>query len=187
MNYWIAPSIGKIDITSTVFYCAARHCGVTIEQIKGKRRIEAMVKARHIVMAILKEKTSMTLLEIARMFNHTYDHTSVLHAIANCVNGGKYEADCKVVLSDLYGCKTYYKTDGTIKRPGFIKGAYNFTFVKPLLRVGQFYINKKTIEEYKENGHYESFKAFLESYDCSLVDANATQIKIVLNNFKKIA
>ena len=70
MNYWVAPAIEKIKYTENVFQFIAEQYNIKVEDIKGKLRKGKLPEARHIVMAILREKTNMTLKEIAFLFNN---------------------------------------------------------------------------------------------------------------------
>lgn len=187
MNYWIAPAIEKIKYTENVFQFIAERYNLKIEDIKGKVREGKLPEARHIVMTILREKTNMTLKEIAFLFNNNPDHTLVLHAVSNCTDGGKFQQQYNKLSRYFQKVKESDAEFNTIKTEKYKKINYNFTFIKPLCRSGFFYLTNDTIEEYKQNGLFEEFNNFLDVYDCSLIPINKTQTKIVLNNFKKIA
>jgi chromosomal replication initiator protein len=44
-------------------------------------RKKEVVRARYLCMYLIKKQTDMTLKKIGALFNHSYDHTTVLHAI----------------------------------------------------------------------------------------------------------
>jgi len=187
MNYWVAPAIEKIKYTENVFQFIAERYNITIEDIKGSSRKGKLPEARHIVMAILREKTNLTLDNVGELFNHKYDHTSVLHAVDNCTDGGKFQEQYNRLSKFFQKVKEGDSEFNSIKTEKYKKINYNFTFIKPLCRSGFFYLTNDTIEEYKQNGLWEEFNNFIEAYDCSLIPINKNQTKIVLNNFKKIA
>ncbi len=63
------------DVIKTV----ANHYHVKQNALRGKRRVQSLVKARHVAMYLLKEELHMPLTEIGRWFSNR-DHTSALHA-----------------------------------------------------------------------------------------------------------
>lgn len=65
---------------SDVLRVVANHYHVKQAAIKGQRRVQNLVQARHVAMYLLKEELQMPLVEIGRWFSNR-DHTSALHAI----------------------------------------------------------------------------------------------------------
>lgn len=62
-----------------ILRAVANHYHVKQAAMKGQRRVQALVKARHVAMFLLKEELNMPLTEIGRWFSNR-DHTSALHA-----------------------------------------------------------------------------------------------------------
>ncbi|HEX7017429.1 MAG TPA: chromosomal replication initiator protein DnaA [Patescibacteria group bacterium] len=62
-----------------VIKAVANHYHVKQAAIKGKRRVQSLVTARHVAMFLLKEDLSLPLTEVARWFSNR-DHTTALHA-----------------------------------------------------------------------------------------------------------
>lgn len=62
-----------------ILRAVANHYHVKQTAMKGQRRVQALVRARHVAMYLLKEELDMPLAEIGRWFSNR-DHTSALHA-----------------------------------------------------------------------------------------------------------
>ena len=56
----------------------AEHYGITREQLRGKRRTNAVALPRQVAMFLMRRTTTLSLAEIGRHFNR--DHTTVIHA-----------------------------------------------------------------------------------------------------------
>ena len=85
MSYWTAPS----RTMNKLLYNEQKHAnqiiegvcdfyGLTQAQVKGKCRLRSYVKARFVAMYLLRKRTDLTFMEIARIFHR--DHTSVIYA-----------------------------------------------------------------------------------------------------------
>jgi chromosomal replication initiator protein len=83
----------KLKVSPTeIISAVATHYHVKQSAIRGKRRVQALVKARHVAMYLLKEELHMPLTEIGRWFSNR-DHTSALHAtrkIKKALNEDQY-------------------------------------------------------------------------------------------------
>jgi chromosomal replication initiation ATPase DnaA len=72
-------------------------------QIKGKSRLRSYVKARFVSMYLLRKRTDLTFMEIARMFHR--DHTSVIYAfqtieeVLSLKYDNDYQNEIKKILS----------------------------------------------------------------------------------------
>jgi chromosomal replication initiator protein len=62
-----------------ILQVVTRHFGVTVEQLRGKRRTAQIVEARQVAMALCRELTNLSLSEIGARFGKR-DHTTVLYA-----------------------------------------------------------------------------------------------------------
>jgi len=77
--------------------------GITMPQIKGKSRLRSYVKARFVSMYLLRKRTDLTFMEIARMFHR--DHTSVIYAfqtieeVLSLKYDNDYQNEIKKILS----------------------------------------------------------------------------------------
>lgn len=70
----------KLKVTpNDVIRAVANHYHVKQTAIRGKRRVQSLVRARHVAMYLLKQELHMPLTEIGRWFSNR-DHTSALHA-----------------------------------------------------------------------------------------------------------
>jgi len=65
---------------SDVLRVVANHYHVKQAAIKGQRRVQNLVQARHVAMYLLKEELHLPLTEIGKWFSNR-DHTSALHAV----------------------------------------------------------------------------------------------------------
>lgn len=63
-----------------ILRAVANHYHVKQAAMKGQRRVQALVRARHVAMYLLKEELDLPLAEIGRWFSNR-DHTSALHAV----------------------------------------------------------------------------------------------------------
>lgn len=64
----------------TIIKLTARQFGVSVKDIKGKRRTKDIALARQVVMYILREELDYNLEDVAKFVNRT-DHTTVIHAV----------------------------------------------------------------------------------------------------------
>jgi len=69
----------QIDV-SDIQRVVARHYGVSVESLRGKRRTSEIAHARQVAIYTTKEMTTLTLMEIGRRFGNR-DHSTVLHAV----------------------------------------------------------------------------------------------------------
>ena len=81
-------------INSTV----AKYYGVTVEELKSKKKTDAVANARHIAIYIIRKLTDKSFKEIGQIFSR--DHSTVM-------------ASCERVTTNI---KTMIKTDGDIKK-----------------------------------------------------------------------
>jgi chromosomal replication initiation ATPase DnaA len=68
--------------------------GISMEDLKGKRRFRNLVLARHIAMYIIRNDFNLTLNQVKLIF--VCDHSTVIHAckqIQNLVDNPKYSKD----------------------------------------------------------------------------------------------
>ncbi len=65
---------------STVIRFVSKSFGVSIKDIKGKRRTKEVALARQVAMYILREELDYNLEEVAKFVNRN-DHTTVIHAV----------------------------------------------------------------------------------------------------------
>jgi chromosomal replication initiator protein len=77
-HYFRQADTGPVD-AEAIIRKVGDYYGVTIAQIKGKRRDKALVTARQVAMHLVREMTSASLPEIGRIFGGK-DHTTVIHA-----------------------------------------------------------------------------------------------------------
>lgn len=70
----------KLKVTpNQVIKVVANHYHVKQTDVRGKRRVQSLVRARHVAMFLLKEELQLPLTEIGRWFSNR-DHTTALHA-----------------------------------------------------------------------------------------------------------
>lgn len=70
---------GKKPVETIIFETALKH-GVTIADIKSRRKRADLVEARHdAIVRAYTERADLTLPQLGRLFNR--DHTSILHAV----------------------------------------------------------------------------------------------------------
>jgi chromosomal replication initiator protein len=79
-HYFRQADTGPLD-SEAIIRKVGDFYGVTVAQIKGKRRDKALVTARQVAMHLVREMTSASLPEIGRLFGGK-DHTTVIHACA---------------------------------------------------------------------------------------------------------
>jgi chromosomal replication initiator protein len=77
-HYFRQSDTGPLD-AEAIIRKVGDYYGVTVAQIKGKRRDKALVTARQVAMHLVREMTSSSLPEIGRLFGGK-DHTTVIHA-----------------------------------------------------------------------------------------------------------
>jgi chromosomal replication initiator protein len=94
-HYFRQSDSGPVD-AEAILRKAGEYYGVTVAQIKGKRRDKALVTARQVAMHLVREMTSASLPEIGRLFGGK-DHTTVIHACTKIKAGLK--ADPQLALS----------------------------------------------------------------------------------------
>ncbi len=67
-------------LPETIIEVVSKHYEITTTAIRGKKRKPKVSEARHTAMHLIKETTSMTLKEIAKVFGKK-DHTAISYAI----------------------------------------------------------------------------------------------------------
>ncbi|MGH3825958.1 MAG: helix-turn-helix domain-containing protein [Pseudonocardiaceae bacterium] len=70
---------GALVRASTVMVVASEYFGVTIEELRGARGVNAVAHARQVAMYLCRELTELSLPQIGRAFDR--DHTTVMHAV----------------------------------------------------------------------------------------------------------
>ncbi len=81
LNNEVVRKKAVINVTpSEIIKTVANHYRLKQTALKGKRRVKALVNARHIAMYLLKIELNLSFAEIGRWFSGR-DHTSVLHAV----------------------------------------------------------------------------------------------------------
>jgi chromosomal replication initiation ATPase DnaA len=89
-TYYTMPGIRKGDIQISFGSRRAEQIKARVleryayswQDVSGKARYRDLVFVRHLIMYLLRKKTSMSLNEIGRMFNR--DHSSVINAM-DCI------------------------------------------------------------------------------------------------------
>jgi chromosomal replication initiator protein len=98
-HYFRQADTGPLDAES-ILRKVADYYGVTIAQIKGKRRDKALVTARQVAMHLVREMTSSSLPEIGRIFGGK-DHTTVIHACTKIKAAHKEDPQLALALKEL--------------------------------------------------------------------------------------
>jgi len=70
---------GSQDTINRIFNAVCKKTSVSIEDIKSKKRIREIVKARHLAIFLLSKTVELPSTAIAKIFDQ--DHTSILYAI----------------------------------------------------------------------------------------------------------
>ena len=95
----IDPGNVPVDILiDKIISTVARYYGVTVEEIKSKKKTDAVANARHIAIYIIRKLTDKSFKEIGSIFSR--DHSTVM-------------ASCERVNTNI---KTMIKTDSDIKK-----------------------------------------------------------------------
>ena len=82
-----------------IFNAVARKYGVTVEDIRGKRRTREIAQARHVCIYIMRTVTEMSLPSIGRVFNR--DHTTILSSIETIQAKIREDASLENDIDDL--------------------------------------------------------------------------------------
>lgn len=82
-----------------IFHAVARKYGVTIEDIRGKRRTREIAQARHVCIYIMRTVTDMSLPSIGRVFNR--DHTTILSSVETIQAKIREDASLENDIDDL--------------------------------------------------------------------------------------
>lgn len=82
-----------------IFHAVARKYGVTIEDIRGKRRTREIAQARHVCIYIMRTVTDMSLPSIGRVFNR--DHTTILSSVDTIQAKIREDASLENDIDDL--------------------------------------------------------------------------------------
>lgn len=79
-NYWIVPVLIRKKIMPVdIIQSGCDAFGVDVEVLKSPSRKKYVVRARNIIMYVLKKKSELSLAKIGAIFNR--DHTTVIYAI----------------------------------------------------------------------------------------------------------
>lgn len=104
MNATIQPNGLRLPVRECL-ESAARFYEVSVELIVSHRRQRSLVRARQVGMWLAYRSTTVTLTQIARVFDR--DHTTVIHGIA-AVEGlrhrdGDFRAETATLLEGMTG------------------------------------------------------------------------------------
>ena len=109
MNYWITPGIAPEVLTSDILLnIVAKHCEVSVDEMKGKKRIQHIADARHITMYILRKKTAHSLKRIGQIMG-CRDHSTVLHGINKIQDYLCYEKAVKDTVGEILKDIRFYE------------------------------------------------------------------------------
>jgi len=93
------PSASK-SVCRTVMASIAGHFGLTIGQLKGKSRRQAVAEARSLAMYIARRVTTASYAELGRHFGGR-DHTTVLHACRKVSRALEHDEALRQAVADL--------------------------------------------------------------------------------------
>ncbi len=82
-----------------IFHAVARKYGVTVEDIRGKRRTREIAQARHVCIYIMRTVTDLSLPSIGRVFNR--DHSTILSSIDTVQAKIREDASLENDIDDL--------------------------------------------------------------------------------------
>jgi len=82
-----------------IFNAVARKYGVTVEDIRGKRRTREIAQARHVCIYIMRTVTDLSLPSIGRVFNR--DHTTILSSVDTIQAKIREDASLENDIDDL--------------------------------------------------------------------------------------
>ncbi len=82
-----------------IFHAVARKYGVTVEDIRGKRRTREIAQARHVCIYIMRTVTDLSLPSIGRVFNR--DHSTILSSIDTVQEKIREDASLENDIDDL--------------------------------------------------------------------------------------
>ena len=82
-----------------IFNAVARKYGVTVEDIRGKRRTREIAQARHVCIYIMRTVTDLSLPSIGRVFNR--DHTTILSSVDTITEKIREDASLENDIDDL--------------------------------------------------------------------------------------
>lgn len=82
-----------------IFHAVARKYGVTVEDIRGKRRTREIAQARHVCIYIMRTVTDLSLPSIGRVFNR--DHSTILSSIETIQQKIREDASLENDIDDL--------------------------------------------------------------------------------------
>ncbi len=82
-----------------IFHAVARKYGVTVEDIRGKRRTREIAQARHVCIYIMRTVTDLSLPSIGRVFNR--DHTTILSSVDTIQAKIREDASLENDIDDL--------------------------------------------------------------------------------------
>ncbi len=98
-HYFRQADTGPVDAENIILK-VSDYYGVTLTQIKGKRRDKALVLARQVAMHLVREMTSASLPEIGRLFGGK-DHTTVIHSCTKIKAGLKEDPKLGIAVREL--------------------------------------------------------------------------------------
>ena len=82
-----------------IFNAVARKYGVTVEDIRGKRRTREIAQARHVCIYIMRTVTDLSLPSLGRVFDR--DHTTILSSIDTITAKIREDASLENDIDDL--------------------------------------------------------------------------------------
>ena len=78
-----------------VSYCS----NISVDDLKSKKRVSHINRARQVCMYVLKKHTNLTLQEIGK--EYCRDHSTVLHSVRTIENELLYDADLRDTVLEL--------------------------------------------------------------------------------------
>jgi chromosomal replication initiator protein len=113
MNYYAMPALKKAGVknsqkTDVIIQAVVNYYCIDPELLYKRTRLRRVVAARQMVMYILRERTTLSLDQIGKIFNR--DHTTVIHACKMIEDRTRlYEEereDYQLIMSTLYNQHT---------------------------------------------------------------------------------
>lgn len=90
-------------LVEKIFMCVARSYEVTVEDIKSKKKYDAVANARHVSLYIIRKLTELPLKKIGEIVGR--DHTTVMASIekvkTNMKTKKKYEAEINKLINEI--------------------------------------------------------------------------------------
>ena len=173
MNYWLRPSfelnnVSSIDKENELIIRVCKLRGVTIEELKSKKRQRNIVESRFIIFYILVEYCNYSLTQAGDLFNR--DHSTVHYAKTTVKSLMTFDKRMNSEISSLMD---------------FVR--YNFQIVEPApiekrkskyVGVSWYKERHKWVARKKINGKMEYLGLYDDEYLASLAYQNETVNRI---------